>query len=71
MPRLLYDATTPSKERDSMDYLDAWNQGYEKGRAMELELINKFCETEFETMTDVIAYINDAKFFMSLEGQDV
>jgi hypothetical protein len=54
-----------------MDYLDAWNQGYEKGRAMELELINKFCETEFETMTDVIAYINDAKFFMSLEGQDV
>jgi len=68
----LYSASTPSKkERDFMDYLDAWNQGYEKGKAMELELINKFCNTSFQDMNEVIVYINDAKFFMSLEGQDV
>ena len=54
-----------------MDYLDAWNQGYEKGKAMELELINKFCDTNFEDMNEVISYIKDAKFFMSLDGQDV
>ena len=54
-----------------MDYLEAWNEGYEKGKALELELINKFCDTKFESMTEVITFIKDAKFFMSLDGQDV
>lgn len=54
-----------------MDYLEAWNEGYEKAKALELEMINKFCETQFNSISEVIAFINDAKFFMSMDGQDV
>lgn len=54
-----------------MNYLEAWNVGFEEGRKLPLKLINDHCAMEFETLTEVITYIREVEFNKRLEGQDV
>lgn len=54
-----------------MDYLTAFNVGFEEGKRLPLKLINDHCGTEFETLTDVINYIREVEFNSRLEQTDV
>ena len=51
-----------------MDYLEAWNKGFESGRKVDLDLINSYCNMKFEKLTDVIVYIREAEFDKKLEA---
>jgi hypothetical protein len=51
-----------------MDYLEAWNKGFESGRKVDLDLINSYCNMKFETLTDVIVYIREVEFNKRLEA---
>ena len=54
-----------------MDYLSAFNVGFEEGKSLPLKLINDHCGTEFKTLTEVITYIREIEFNKRLETQDV
>ena len=54
-----------------MDYLQAFNTGFEEGKKLPLKLINEHCGMEFETLTEVINYIREIEFNKRLETQDV
>ena len=45
-----------------MDYLEAWNVGFEEGRKLQLKLINDHCAMQFKSLTEVIEYIRDVEF---------
>lgn len=44
-----------------MDYLQAWNSGYEDGKQQSINLINEFCSTQFKSIEDIIRFIREAK----------
>lgn len=54
-----------------MDYLQAWQDGFKAGKAVELDLINTHCDMQFKSLTDVIIYIRDVEFMKKLEQEDV
>lgn len=43
---------------NSMASVDAWNQGHQAGVKLCVDQINKWCKMEFDTIADVIFYIN-------------
>jgi hypothetical protein len=43
---------------NSMASVDAWNQGHQAGVKLCVDQINKWCKTDFDTIADVIFYIN-------------
>lgn len=44
-----------------MASIDAWTQGHQAGVQLCVDQINKWCKQEFETIADVIGYINYIK----------
>lgn len=40
-----------------MDYLDVWREGHKDGIKLVIQEINKYCEAELETLSDLITYI--------------
>jgi phosphoribosyl-AMP cyclohydrolase len=44
-----------------MNYLDAWNRGYEDGQAQQLKLINEHCDKQFDNIQEVIMFINEVE----------
>jgi hypothetical protein len=54
-----------------MDYLQAWQDGYKVGRAIQLELINTHCNMQFDSLTDVIIYIREVAFANDVEQEHV
>ena len=54
-----------------MNYLEAFNTGFDEGKKLPLKLINDHCGMEFENLTEVITYIRQVEFNKRLEAQDV
>ena len=50
-----------------MNYLEAWNKGFDKGREVQLDVINSHCAMGFKTWTDVIMYIREVEFQRKME----
>ena len=42
-----------------MDYLDVWREGHKEGIKLVIDEVNKYCEMELETMTDLITFIQE------------
>lgn len=53
-----------------MNYVEVWNQGFDKGREVQLGLINSHCAMQFKTWTDVIMYIREVEFQRKMELVD-
>ena len=53
-----------------MDYLDAWNVGFEEGKALQIKLINQHCKTDFKTLIDVILFINEVSLNNAKETEN-
>lgn len=41
--------------------IDAWTQGHQAGVQLSLDQINKWCDENFDSIADVIVYINKIK----------
>jgi hypothetical protein len=53
-----------------MDYLDIWNKGFDEGKAIQINLINSHCGTDFKSLTEIIIYIREVEFNKRLEAQN-
>ena len=40
-----------------MDYLDAWREGHKDGIKLVITEVNKYCQTELKSMSDLIDFI--------------
>ena len=54
-----------------MNYLEAWNAGFDEGKKLPLKLINDHCAMEFESMAEVIKYIRQIEFQKKGEVENV
>jgi hypothetical protein len=53
-----------------MNYLDAWNVGFEEGKNLQLRLINSHTGMQFKSLTEVINYIREVELNKRLEVQN-
>ena len=44
-----------------MTYLEAWREGHAAGLVLAVKIINKLCDTNFETPADIVVFIKKVK----------
>jgi len=52
-------------------YLEAWEKGFQAGKEIELELLNKHCRTSFKTLTEAIHHIRELHSQIEMLGGEV
>jgi hypothetical protein len=56
-------------ERQSMDYVTAWQKGFEEGSALQLRMLNSHTGMTFKNLTEVIIYIRETEMMKKWEEE--